>query len=136
MKLANKFELNTKDFKIYFDNMKKTHICENLDTGEKTNLGCLGILMQMGILTPTNNNQNPQDISSLIKRIDELEEKIDNIVQGPYKEKKPKQEKPEKQPEEDIKEHIMETVLEKAEETEDSDVNQETNEEVDNWMNV
>lgn len=136
MKLTNKFELNTKDFKIYFDNIKKTHICENLETGEKTNLGCLGILMQMGILIPTNNNQNPQDFSSLIKRIDKLEEKIDNIVQGVYKEKKARQEKPEEQPEEDIKEHIMETVLEKAEEPENSDINKESNEEIDNWMEV
>ncbi|MCD6226714.1 MAG: hypothetical protein J7J93_02890 [Candidatus Aenigmarchaeota archaeon] len=137
MKLADKFELNTKDFKIYFDNVKKTHICENLETGEKTNLGCLGILMQMGILRPINNSyNNNQNLTSLVKRLDDLEEKVNNIIQKLQQEKEGKTIKIKKKSDDELKEHIMEKVLEKTREPEDENINQESEEEIDNWMEI
>ena len=31
MNIVRKFQVNTEDFKIYFDNDKKTHVAENIE---------------------------------------------------------------------------------------------------------
>jgi hypothetical protein len=72
MRIPTKFEVNTEDFKITFDNKNKTHVCESLDTGEKTNIGVLGILMQMGIIKPVEGDVE-QKIKTLSERLNELE---------------------------------------------------------------
>jgi hypothetical protein len=79
MKIPTKFEVNTEDFKIYFDNNKKTHICESLDTGEQTNVGVLGILMQMGIIKPVEVGIE-EKIKTLSERLKDLETKINDII--------------------------------------------------------
>jgi len=160
MKIPEKFKVNTKEFKIYFDNDKKTHVCENLNTGERTNIGVLGILMQMGILKPTEDKATEEKITSLSEKINNLELKIDDLIKNigsvskPVVEETPKEEeleeaKPEEiveEPEEEkptseMNERIMKKVLEQSKEepeeaTEESDVVAESDEEVDNWMNI
>lgn len=128
MKIVKKFEINTDDFKVYFDNTKKAHICENVETGEKTNLRCVGILMQMGVLKPLEFSKETVDISPLIERIDKLEEKINKLLG-----KKPIKEKPkEKKEEQEIKKYIMDNVLEKV----DEEISTESDEEIDNWEEI
>ena len=79
MKIPTKFEVNTEDFKVIFDNEKKTHVCESLDTGEKTNIGVLGILMQMGIIKPVDGVVE-EKIKTLSERLNDLETKINDII--------------------------------------------------------
>ena len=83
MKIPTKFELNTEDFKIYFDNNKKTHVCESIETGEKTNIGVLGILMQMGILKPLEEDRKTDvRLSILSERVESLEKKLDDVLKN------------------------------------------------------
>ena len=153
MKIPEKFKVNTKDFKIYFDNDKKTYVCESLDTGEKTNIGVLGILMQMGILKPIEDKATEEKILSLMERISNLESKIDDLIKNVGSENKsevketPKEEVKEK-PKSKINERIMKKVLEQSEEETDeessdeeieeepADVEIESNEEIENWMKI
>ncbi len=159
MKIPTKFEVNTEDFKISFDNKKKTHICESLDTGERTNIGVLGILMQMGILKPVEDGVE-EKIKTLSERLNELEIKINDIIKkvnNVSTEMEEAEETPEEaiveefEPKSEINERIMKNVLENNEpktesepeeevEIEDieakSDVRLESQEEIDNWMDV
>jgi len=83
LNIVEKYKLNTEDFKIYFDNNKKTHVAENIETGEKTNIGVLGIFLEMGILRPLDEQDKlaelNQKITELEKKIDALMEKVENI---------------------------------------------------------
>ncbi len=162
MKIPTKFEVNTEDFKITFDNKKKTHVCESLDTGEKTNIGVLGILMQMGILKPVEEGME-EKIKTLSERLNELEAKINDIIKKVNSVSTEVEEAPEAaeiveeeaKPESGIKERIMKKVLRATEkptsEPEDefdedevdieeieakSDVAEESEEEIKNWMDI
>ncbi|MBU5688046.1 MAG: hypothetical protein KQA31_01400, partial [Candidatus Aenigmarchaeota archaeon] len=83
LNIVEKYKLNTEDFKIYFDNTKKTHVAENIETGEKTNIGVLGIFLEMGILRPLDEQDKlveiKQKISELEKKIEVLIDKVENI---------------------------------------------------------
>lgn len=81
MKIPTKFSLNTVDYKIYFDNEKKTYVCEDPETGEKTNIGVLGTFLQMGILKPLNDsfNETDQRIAYLMDKVVSLEERLSRI---------------------------------------------------------
>ena len=154
MKIPEKFKINTKDFKIYFDNNKKTHVSENLNTGEKTNIGVLGILMQMGILKPIEDKTTEEKLLSLSEGISNLEAKIDNLIKNvdglvskPEVKKTPKEEEVrEEKPKSEMNERIMKKVLEQTkeepvekDETEEEspeDVEIESDEEIDNWMKI
>ena len=157
MKIPEKFKVNTKDFKIYFDNDKKTHVCENLNTGEKTNIGVLGILMQMGILKPIEDKTTEEKLLLLSEGISNLEAKIDNLIKNvdglaskPAVKETPKEEEVrEEKPKSEMNERIMKKVLEQtkeekeepvekdeAEEESPEDVEIESDEEIDNWMKI
>ena len=157
MKIPEKFRINTKDFKIYFDNDKKTFVSENLDTGEKTNIGVLGILMQMGILKPIEDKTKEEKIS-LLEKINNLEIKIDSLTNNlDGKVSKPVvKEIPKEEPKSEINKRIMKKVLERTEEDEETidneedsiddedtedeepleDVEVESDEEIENWMKI
>jgi uncharacterized protein YoxC len=156
MKMPTKFRINTEDFKIYFDNKKKTHVCENIETGEKTNIGVLGILMQMGILKPVE-EKTEESIKSLSERLNELEAKVNGIMKSidgivakreeaeerveKVEKKEETEEKVEEKPKSEIKERIMKKVLEKAEEAEEKEekpeeVIVEDEEELKTWMEI
>lgn len=155
MKIPTKFKINTEDFKIYFDNKKKTHVCENLDTGERTNIGVLGILLQMGILKSIEEDKKTEErIISLSDKIEGLESKIDQLmkninsqtVRTEEKEEHPgEREEVEEEPKSGIKERIMKKVLEQTEEAveekpenpeEASDAVVESDEEINNWTEI
>lgn len=159
MKIPTKFEVNTEDFKISFDNQKKTHVCESLDTGEKTNIGVLGVLMQMGILKPVEDGVE-EKIKTLSERLNELETKINDIIKKvdsvsteiEEREEAPEEVEEEVKPKSEINERIMKNVLgtnepkleneptEEEVEIEDieakSDVKSESDEEINNWMDI
>ena len=164
MKIPTKFKINTDDFKIFFDNNKKTHVCENVETGEKTNIGVLGILMQMGILKPLEEEKTTlEKLASISERMSQLENKINDIM-GSLDEIVRKQEgrkfeevktnigeteeKIEEKPKSEIKKRIMKKVLEQTEEKEEpveeveeepeeeSDTVVESDEEIENWMKI
>ena len=165
MKIPTKFELNTEDFKINFDNQKKTHVCESLDTGEKTNIGVLGILMQMGIIKPVEKGID-EKIKTLSERLNELETKINEIIKKvdstsktersveETETKEIEEQEEEIKPKSEIKKRIMKKVMETAEEPEieeepdedeievvdleakGSDVKAESQEEIDNWLDI
>jgi len=164
MKIPKKFELNTEDFKINFDNNKKTHICESLDTGEKTNIGVLGILMQMGIIKSVEEGVD-EKIKTLSERLNELETKINEIIkridsssrtEGKVVEKVESKEietEEEVEPKSEINKRIMKNVLETTEkpeteeepaeeievvdlEAKNSNVRAESQEEIDNWLEI
>ncbi len=82
MKIPTKFYLNTENFKIYFDNEKKTYVCEDLETKEKTNIGVLGTFLQMGILKTISENPINYDdrINYLMDKIVSLEEKLNKTI--------------------------------------------------------
>lgn len=158
MEIPKKFEINTEDFKIYFDNNKKTHVCENLGTGEKTNIGFFGILLQMGIIRAIDERTDNlmKDISakleSLESKIENLTRRIDEISVEPGRSQEPEniQEEVEETPKSDIKERIMKNVLDQSEvpteeeaieektpeETPKSDVLAESKEEIENWEDI
>ena len=162
MKIPTKFCLNTNDYKIYFDNEKKTYVCEDLETGEKTNIGVLGTFLQMGILkTIEDNPTNPDErVAYLMDKVVSLEQKLGTTLQSITVEK-PRVKGPEipeegskrqpilkKQPkteeeEPSINQRVMEKILEKTIEEENEEkppkeknVNVESNEEIDNWMDI
>jgi len=158
MDIPKKFEINTEDFKIYFDNNKKTHVCENLETGEKTNIGFFGILLQMGIIKAidegTDNTMKniSEKLESLESKIETLTRRIDEISVEPERNQEPEniQEEVEETPKSDIKERIMKNVLDQSEvpteeeaieektpeEIPKSDVVVESDEEIDNWEDI
>ena len=164
MKIPTKFKVNTDDFKVYFDNKKKTHICENVETGEKTNIGVLVILMQMGILKPIEENRGMEErIKFLSEKIDSLENKIDEVMRKTdnitiidrKRGVKEEFEEPveEEEPKSEIKKRIMKKVLEQTEEPskeeeeepdeeneeeqeEENDAVVESDDEIDNWMRI
>lgn len=76
--IVTKYKLNTEDFKIFFDNDKKTHVAQNIETGEKTNIGVLGIFLEMGILHPLD---EADKLSVLIQRINDIESKLNKIIE-------------------------------------------------------
>jgi hypothetical protein len=149
MNIPIKFKINTDDFKIFFDNNKKTHVCENVQTGEKTNIGVLGILMQMGILKPIEENRGIEErIKFLSEKIDSLENKINEVMKSigniPVKERKKEVDEDLEEPEEEnneepdiveekpkseIKKRIMKKVLEQTEEKEEPEKTEEEPEE-------
>lgn len=160
MNMPKKFKLNTEDFKVYYDDVKKTHVCESLDTGEKTNIGVLGLFLQMGILkTVEGDEKATEEIPTLKQRLDDLESKLGGVLKDSGKKEPEKKEElvkeieEEKKPKSDIKKHIIEKVLEQAvdedfeeekpkkkvkeEEKEvEEEVTEESDEEVDNWMDI
>ncbi|MEM5777193.1 MAG: hypothetical protein QXJ06_01985 [Candidatus Aenigmatarchaeota archaeon] len=127
LNIVEKYKLNTEDFKIYFDNNKKTHVAENIETGEKTNIGVLGIFLEMGILRPLDEQDKlveiKQKISDLEKKIEVLIDKVENIQLNQAFGKKD-DEIEEKEQEEIIQEHeekkekprfdIREKIIEKS----------------------
>jgi len=148
MKIPTKFHLNLEDYKIYFDNEKKTYVCEDLETGEKTNIGVIGTFLQMGILKILDNNPtNPDNrISYLMDKVVSLEQRLGQAVQEPQVEQstkpkrvevkelqpEPKLLKPKREPilkkypkskeeEPAINQRIMEKILEKTLEEEEED---------------
>jgi uncharacterized phage infection (PIP) family protein YhgE len=159
MEIPKKFEVNNEDFKIYFDNDKKTHVCENLETGEKTNIGVLGIFLQMGIIKPMEEKTDDkikiitEKLSSLEMKLDQMTKNVNNVPfkpeeeavqEEPFIEEKEVQEKPKSE----IRDRIMKKVLKQAEEEaeepeeavqeepEDSDVVSESDEEIENWNEI
>jgi len=161
MKIPTRFEVNTEDFKISFDNKNKTYVCESLDTGEKTNIGVLGILMQMGIVKPVEEGVE-EKIKTLSERLNELETKINEIIKkvdsasgskGIVIERETKEIEEDVEPKSEINKRIMKKVLRTAEkpETEEepdedeieieeieakSNIKRESKEEIDNWLDI
>lgn len=157
MDIPKKYRLNTEDFKIYFDNEKKTHVAQNLDTGERTNIGALGIFLQMGILQSL---EQEDKLQTLTQKIAELEQKINQILDSlknlqtkpiepevdeekveteekkivETKEIEQKKEKPKF----NVKEKIMEKALKKISDEEETleDIVTETEEEIDAWEEI
>ena len=86
MKIPTKFRLDLENYRIYFDNEKKTHVCEDIETGEKTNIGVIGTFLQMGILkaiedSPDGSN-NPDDrIAYLMDKVMSLEQRLNQSFQ-------------------------------------------------------
>ncbi|MFH8080351.1 MAG: hypothetical protein QXO84_00510 [Candidatus Aenigmatarchaeota archaeon] len=113
LNIVQKYKLNTEDFKIYFDNNKKTHVAENIETGEKTNIGVLGIFLEMGILRPLDDEDKlvelKRKIEILEKKIELLMEKIENMQFKQVVCEKEVEEKPKF----DIKQKIIEKSLSK-----------------------
>jgi len=158
MKVPTKFKVNTEDFKVYFDNKKKTHVCENLDTGEKTNIGVLGIFMQMGILKQIEEDKKTDErITSLSKKIEGLESKIDQLMNNINSQTIKTEERVElpeeteevvedaEEPKSEINERIMKKVLKQTEEEveeeaedleEAKDAVVESDEEINNWADI
>ena len=161
MKIPTKFCLNLEDYKIYFDNDKKTYICEDLETGEKTNIGVIGTFLQMGIIkTVEDNPVNPDErVAYLMDKVVSLEQRLGKTLQGISVEKpkvevqeinekeiprrKPILRKHPKTKEEEpvINQRIMEKILEKTLEEENKekppeDVTAESEKEIDNWMDI
>ncbi|MBD3155435.1 MAG: hypothetical protein GF368_02150 [Candidatus Aenigmarchaeota archaeon] len=83
MKIPTKFYLNLEDYKIYFDNKKKTYVCEDLETGEKTNIGVIGTFLQMGIIKAIEDNPgNPDErVAYLMDKVVSLEKRLGHVVQ-------------------------------------------------------
>lgn len=161
MDIPKKFQINTDDFKIYFDNDKKTHVCENIETGEKTNIGFFGILLQMGIIKAIE-EERETTMKNISERLETLEMKIENLAKAineisikPTSTQKSEEsvEEKEEKSKSDIKERIMKNVLgeseepkeesdeepskeETQEEESESDVVVESEEEIDTWSEI
>ena len=155
MEIPTKFKINTKDFKIYFDNRDKKHVCESLETGEKTNISVIGTLLQMGILEPIKieSGLGGKD-TTLGKKIENLELKIDRLISKINIDEKFKdiEEKiVEEKPKSKMNERIMKKVLEKTKEPEEveipeeeievvdepeSNAVEESEEEIENWNDI
>jgi vacuolar-type H+-ATPase subunit I/STV1 len=147
LNIVEKYKLNTEDFKIYFDNSKKTHVAENIETGEKTNIGVLGIFLEMGILRPLNEEDKlvelKQKIAEVEKKIDSLIDKVETIqinqsgLQS-FKEDEQEVEKVEvekEKPKFDIREKIIEKSIKKMRKY-DEDVIKDTEEQEDAWEEI
>ena len=151
MKIPNKFKLNTEDFKVYFDNNKKTYVAENIETGEKTNIGVLGVLMQMGILKAIDEKEEKR-IESILEKLRKLEEKVDGMTKEKEstetkEEQKEIREETEEEKKSEIKERIIDNVLKQAEKEseeekpkekkeENEPIIVESDEEIENWMKI
>ena len=151
MRMPNKFKLNTEDFKVYFDNNKKTYVAENIETGEKTNIGVLGVLMQMGILKAIDEKEEKR-IESILERLRKLEEKVDGMTKEKEptetkEEQKEVKEETEEEKKSEIKERIIDNVLKQAEKEseeekpkkkkeENEPIIVESDEEIENWMKI
>ena len=145
--IVTKFRLNTDDFKVFFDNEKKTHVAENLETGEKTNIGVLGIFLQMGILQP----EEEAEKYSLVQRLGFLEDTVNSLAKEinqlrlePTKQMKEDEEVKEESEEKsikkkklkfDVKEKIMERALEGMNDKENN-VEEESEHEIENWGDI
>ncbi|MBS3051963.1 MAG: hypothetical protein J4428_01150 [Candidatus Aenigmarchaeota archaeon] len=145
--IVTKFRLNTDDFKVFFDNEKKTHVAENLETGEKTNIGVLGIFLQMGILQP----EEEAEKYSLVQRLGFLEDTVNSLAKEinqlrlePTKQMKEDEEVKEESEEKsikkkklkfDVKEKIMERALEGMNDKENN-VEEESEQEIENWGDI
>jgi hypothetical protein len=159
LNIVEKYKLNTEDFKIYFDNNKKTHVAENIETGEKTNIGVLGIFLEMGILRPLDEQDKLADLK---QRIAEIEKKIDSLIdkvetiqinqssvqhfkdeeveqkeEEPEEEKEPEEgvEKKQSKPKFDIREKIIEKSINKIRKY-DENVIKDTEEQEDVWEEI
>jgi hypothetical protein len=159
LNIVEKYKLNTEDFKIYFDNNKKTHVAENIETGEKTNIGVLGIFLEMGILRPLDEQDKLADLK---QRIAEIEKKIDSLIdkvetiqinqssvqhfkdeeveqkeEEPEEEKEPEEgvEKEQSKPKFDIREKIIEKSINKIRKY-DENVIKDTEEQEDVWEEI
>ncbi len=142
MDIVKKYLLNTHDFQIYFDNEKKTHVALNLETGEKTNIGVLGIFLQMGILKELE-EVDKKDV--MLQRLDTLEEKVNRLlkvidnIKAPSSNNMEEYEEAtneiveEKKPRSEVAEKIMEKTLKKMSKEE---VKKESGDELKNWLDV
>lgn len=148
LNIVEKYKLNTEDFKIYFDNNKKTHVAENVETGEKTNIGVLGIFLEMGILRPLDEQDKlveiKQKISELEKKIEVLIEKLENIqLNQAFKKEDNEIEEEEiveeqeenKKPRFDIREKIIEKSLKKMQKY-DENVIKDSKDQEDVWEEI
>jgi len=156
LNIVEKYKLNTEDFKIYFDNNKKTHVAENMETGEKTNIGVLGIFLEMGILRPLDEQEKLTEIKQKMveieKKIDSLMDKIETIqinqVQTNFKEQKEEEiseeqveeediekEEEKEKPKFDIREKIIEKSIKKMRKY-DEDVIKDTEDQEDVWEEI
>lgn len=119
MKIPTKFELNMDDFKVYFDNNRKTHVCKSISTGEETNVGVLGVLMQMGIIKPIEESiEVDKKLSTLLVRVEGLEsklndlhKKIETLEKGPVEKEEEVVIEEKKPQEEELKEEMVEEPL-------------------------
>lgn len=154
LNIVTKYRLNTDDFKIYFDNSKKTHIAENMETGEKTNIGVLGIFLEMGILKPLNEESRLEKLESTVKNltseIQNLSSKIEtlqfNVASSVKDEKQEDYNEVEEEVEQehveeekkqrfDIREKIMEKSIKKMRKY-DEDVIKDNEEQEDVWEEI
>lgn len=145
--MITKFEVDTENFEVYFDNDKKIHVCKDKMTGEETSLKSIGILMQMGVLKPLN-EKTPSDLNKklvgLSGRLDSLEGKISDVLGNlgasskPIKSEKPKTKakKEEKEEKSNNRRNIVEKILQQTIEEADSDVVEENEEEKDVWSEI
>ncbi|MEM5792954.1 MAG: hypothetical protein QXY45_01155 [Candidatus Aenigmatarchaeota archaeon] len=158
MKIPTKFRLNLEDYKIYFDNNKKTYICEDIETGEKTNIGVIGTFLQMGILkTIEDGNGTPDErISYLMDKVLSLEQRLSKLLEAKTQEIKPERKelfkieeeeipkikkrepilKKVQKKDEDFDAELMEEILEKTIEDKPKNIKMETEEEIENWMEI
>ena len=155
MEIPTKFKINTKDFKIYFDNKDKKHVCESIETGEKTNITVIGTLLQMGILEPIKIESDLGEKNvALEKKIEDLELKIDrlmNKINVNEKMKDMEEKIKEEKPNSEMNERIMKKVLEKTKKPEEVEIPEEkievvdesesnavkeTEEEIANWNDI
>ncbi len=145
--IVTKFRLNSDDFKIFFDNEKKTHVAENMETGEKTNIGVLGIFLQMGIIKPEEDTER----HSVVQRLTFLEDTVNGLIkkfnEPRFEEREEMQDEVKEESEEkpikkkklkfDVKEQIMERALEGIGDKEKKkDAKKESEEEIENWMDI
>jgi len=145
LNIVQKYKLNTEDFKIYFDNSKKTHVAENIETGEKTNIGVLGILLEMGILRPLDEEDKlvelKQKIAELEKKIDSLIDKVETLqmnqayTHGKVEEEEEEKIEEEEKPKFDIREKIIEKSIKKMRKY-DEDVIKDTEEQEEVWEEI
>ncbi len=149
LNIVEKYKLNTDDFKVYFDNNKKTHVAENKETGEKTNIGVLGIFLEMGILKPLNEEDKLVElnkrINDLEKKIDMLTDKIENIqmnqafskssFEGKSGENIEDEKTDDEKPKFDIREKIIEKSIKKIRKY-DEDVIKDTEDQEEVWEEI
>jgi len=158
MEMPKQFKINNKDFKIYFDNKEKKHVCENLDTGEKTNISVIGTLLQMGILEPVKiESDTGEKLVTIEHKIQNLDLKIDRLMNRINVNEKMKDieekimEEPEtkEKPRSKLNEEITKKMIEKSQETdeveipeeeieieEESNAVEESDEEIENWKDI
>ena len=153
LNIVTRYKLNTDDFKIYFDNSKKTHIAENVETGEKTNIGVLGIFLEMGVLKPLNEDdkleileksikQMSDEIKNLSSKIETIQFNIASNFKNEEKEEVEQEIEPEidedtneEKPKFDIREKIIEKSIKKMRKH-DENVIKDSDEQEDVWEEI